>query len=33
LALNEATSSGLTTSDNKVFKVSTINIKSHTFNI
>ncbi|KAI0431095.1 hypothetical protein F5Y09DRAFT_305918 [Xylaria sp. FL1042] len=33
LALNEATSSGLTTSDNKVFKVSTINIQSHTFNI
>ncbi|KAI1362715.1 hypothetical protein F5Y08DRAFT_311245 [Xylaria arbuscula] len=33
LALNEATSSGLTTSDNKVFTVSTINIQSHTFNI
>ncbi|KAI1749787.1 hypothetical protein F4782DRAFT_511529 [Xylaria castorea] len=33
LAINEATSSGLTTSDNKVFKVSTINIQSHTFNI
>ncbi|KAI3325877.1 hypothetical protein HD806DRAFT_426207 [Xylariaceae sp. AK1471] len=33
LALNEATSSGLTTSDNKVFKVSTININSHTFNL
>ncbi|KAI0188203.1 hypothetical protein EV127DRAFT_434964 [Xylaria flabelliformis] len=33
LAINEATSSGLTTSDNKIFKVSTINIQSHTFNI
>ncbi|KAI1289045.1 hypothetical protein F5Y03DRAFT_378562 [Xylaria venustula] len=33
LALNEATSTGLTTSDNKVFKVTTINIQSHTFDL
>ncbi|KAI1084175.1 hypothetical protein F5B20DRAFT_523938 [Whalleya microplaca] len=34
LALNEATSSGLTTSDGgKTWKVNTINIQSHTFNI
>ncbi|RAL03278.1 uncharacterized protein BO80DRAFT_402271 [Aspergillus ibericus CBS 121593] len=34
LAINEATSSGLTTSDNgKTWTVSTININSHTYNV
>ncbi|KAI1812655.1 hypothetical protein GGS20DRAFT_578181 [Poronia punctata] len=33
LAINEATSTGLTTSDDKVFTVSTIDIQSHTFNL
>ncbi|CAI0649385.1 hypothetical protein CGCF415_v012463 [Colletotrichum fructicola] len=32
LGLNEADSTGLTTSDSKTFKVTTINIHSHTFN-
>lgn len=33
LALNEATSTGLKTSDNKVFTVTTINVGAHTFNL
>ncbi|KAH8780911.1 hypothetical protein F5883DRAFT_405772 [Diaporthe sp. PMI_573] len=33
LALNEATSTGLKTTDNKVFTVQTINIGAHTFNL
>ncbi|KAK5797978.1 hypothetical protein VI817_004269 [Penicillium citrinum] len=33
LGLNEATSSGLKTSDNKVYTVASIKIQSHTYNL
>jgi hypothetical protein len=33
LGLNEATSSGLKTTDNKVYTVSSIKIQSHTYNL
>lgn len=33
LGLNEATSSGLKTTDNKIYTVSSIKIQSHTYNL
>ena len=33
LGINEVTSTGLKTEDNKVFTVETINVQAHTYNL